>query len=761
MPKFIFTQNKFNNGEISESLQTADDLAFYRNSCGYVENFTLEKEGRLSYREGSYYFAGVKDNNPCLLIPFIPNQINIYLLEFTDSYLRIYAAGNSTPITTITSPYKEADLDNIQYDQTNNIMYLCDDSKTLYKLQREDTATFTLNYVAMETSTSFPFTPPWLTENISAITIQASATTGNITLTASDDLFREDDLYRYVQIRNAGSGTYGYAIITQYNSATSVNATVKANYTTTAAVVTWSMSAIPTGLAFYQSRLFLGQDDSVWGSRIYDDDSVPRYEDFTLGTTDTFAFKFVSGLLRTPILWLIANDRTLLCGTSKGVFLLDSLDTTTALSPTSPPDIQRISSNGSKQNLPIQKDNILFYINKNARRLNNIYYNQASIGFEVGNNNILSENITYGGIKDLGLAELSNTIIYTKRGDGTLLSFNYDSAQELRGWGRIVTDGEIERFCVIPRVDDYDQLYICVKRIINESTVRYLEYFSDVVELPYRIEYFDDPDNEEAEDITFQDEVYERMKGYNYCDSALTYNGLQADESITPAATSGNDIVFTASGNIFSSTDVGREIWLKEGRSRAKIVTYNAQNKVECNIYENFEFTSTDPIAAGNWYLTTDTVTGADHLEGKTVVAIADGGYAGSYTVSSGTVIIDTQASVITIGLSYKGLVELLNIEGGSQNGSSKMKSKSISKLGLYFSNSIGCKAGSSLYDLEGLDFGASELMGYPIRPFTGLKTFPIQDTQETEKRIYLLQDIPQPCNIHFMTSLVNVNDND
>lgn len=760
MVKFIATQQKFNGGEISQALQNRFDLALYQNSCEKIENFRPQKEGGLNYRNGTYYLATVKDSNFCRLIDFIPNLTNVYILEFTDSFLRIYVDGNSTPITTLASPYKTADLPNIQTAQSGDIMYLVDGSKTIYKLSRTSTTSFTLAAAVMETATASPFTPPFLAENLSTTTLAASATTGNITLTASASLFTLNDVGRYLKIRDAGSGNTGYVKITAYTSATVVSATVKATLPGTSAYITWTLSATPSGVAFYQSRLFICDENALWGSRIYDDDSIPRYEDFTIGTTATFAFKFVSGLFRTPLLWLNSNDKTLLAGSALGIFLLDALDASNPLSPTSLPDIQKISSDGTKQITPIQKDNILFYVNRNGRRVESVIYSFQTGGFEVKNNNILSSDITRYGVDQLALEEGYNTIAYGIKSNGDLIGVNYDISQQLNGWFKDTTDGLIESVCVLPRSNNYDRVYIVVKRTINGVTKRYIEYYTDDVILPQVIDYYTGENNEETDEENFDIATYEAMKDFNFLDCSLTYDGSSHAMTMTPAAVTGFNVTFTAGASLFSSGDVGREIWKKNTKSRARIISYTSATQAQCEILE--DFASTSAIAAGNWYLTTDSISGLSHLEGKEVAVIADGGYDNnSYTVSSGAITIVNQSSKVTVGLPYTGKVKLLNIEGGSMNGSSRIKIKQINKAGLFVYNSVGGKIGTDLYDLGQIYNGPSELMGYPIKPFTGIKDLSISDDKNTQKNIFLLQDIPQPCNIQLMTSICDTIDPD
>ena len=171
--------------------------------------------------------------------------------------------------------------------------------------------------------------------------------------------------------------------------------------------------------------------------------------------------------------------------------------------------------------------------------------------------------------------------------------------------------------------DNFDQLWTVTERTVNSLTRRSVEFFEDVPEFPEFIEYFTEENNFASDNTTFRNAMFEAQKGYVHLDSALTYDGTApgsaASATMTPAAVSGTGINFTASAAVFSASDVGREIWKKSidgvGSGRATIVTYNSPTSVDCDIEVDFD--NTDAIDAGCWYLTADTITGLDHLEGE------------------------------------------------------------------------------------------------------------------------------------------------
>ena len=107
-------------------------------------------------------------------------------------YIRFYrdeaqlTTDGSTP-TEIDSPYDSADLPNIKFAQSNDIIFFAHPDYHPFKLARtsgddQQNATWTMDEELLTDG-------PYLDENITATTMTASAITGDITITSSTDPF--------------------------------------------------------------------------------------------------------------------------------------------------------------------------------------------------------------------------------------------------------------------------------------------------------------------------------------------------------------------------------------------------------------------------------------------------------------------------------------------------------------------------------------------------------------------------------------------
>lgn len=110
----------------------------------------------------------------------------------------------------------------------------------------------------------------------------------------------------------------------------------------------------------------------------------------------------------------------------------------------------------------------------------------------------------------------------------------------------------------------------------------------------------------------------------------------------------------------------------------------------------------------------TNVVTGLDHLEGLDVMVLADGEVSGPYTVTAGSIEIDTFASVIHVGLPYETEIETLPIAFANEAGFGVGVMRNISQIWLRVKQSLGFTAGVSFDDADQrpLVDDAEELLG-------------------------------------------------
>ncbi len=200
-------------------------------------------------------------------------------------------------------------------------------------------------------------------------------------------------------------------------------------------------------------------------------------------------------------------------------------------------------------------------------------------------------------------------------------------------------------------------------------------------------------------------------------------------------------------------TDDGDELW---------ICTY--RNSLYCvetlTLEEDDDFEELHYLDAGiRWEgASTNTVSGLDHLDGKTVHAIANGGSMPAAVVASGAVTYDKSFTLIHVGLPFTTSVRPTKPELQINSTWQGLK-KVIEKAMLRVYQSYGGKAGQdddTLRTIPMIGMDGQE-MGDAPAPFTGDLEVPIGGTIDTDGAPLLVQDEPFPFTVLAITTRVKI----
>lgn len=133
-------------------------------------------------------------------ISFVPNVATVYVSFYHDANAGRIIDNVSIVSGTqyrITHPYTEAQLPNIKYDQIGDRLYLCHSDVAPYVLERRGHRSWSMVKF-------LPDDGPFEDLNTTAAQISASATTGEVTITASDYIFISNDVGRLISLTYAG-----------------------------------------------------------------------------------------------------------------------------------------------------------------------------------------------------------------------------------------------------------------------------------------------------------------------------------------------------------------------------------------------------------------------------------------------------------------------------------------------------------------------------------------------------------------------------
>ena len=138
------------------------------------------------------------------------------------------------------------------------------------------------------------------------------------------------------------------------------------------------------------------------------------------------------------------------------------------------------------------------------------------------------------------------------------------------------------------------------------------------------------------------------------------------------------------------------------------------------------------------------TVSGLDHLIGKTVRAIGDGAYAGEHTVSpAGSIVLADPASEIVVGLPFIPTLVTSRPEISLPNGSSQGLFKGWAKIILRLIDTIGITVNGEIWPAH----LTNDIMGGPPIPYSGDVSFEATGW-DADGRITIVQPLPFSAHI-------------
>ena len=576
--------------------------------------------------------------------------------------------GVSNKVLQVTTPYTTAQLFDVSFAQTADLMYLAHSSHAPRTLSRTAANAFTL---AVVTFVGGPFKD----DNITAITITPSGDTGaGITLTASSAIFdTTNHLGAFWKVKDGYVKINGFSStsvaddcdvqLKQDGSAGDLN-------TGPAATLDWAEGAwsidegYPGVVSFHEQRIVYARStnqlQTFWAS------FIRVFTDFFQGTnaSDAYTYEIASDQVNS-IRWLSSSAKALHIGTFGGTFSASSGTTNVPITPSSIV-VQLDTTYGSSSIKPKRIGSFVYYIMNNLTVLRELGFNFDIDSQEALDMNILSDHIlgTEGdttGVKDMAYQQSPNSRLWIVRKDGEVATLTRQIPQEVIGWSRQVFGGTFqagiaraESVAVIPGLTGDDQVWLIIKRTINGTTRRYVEFIM-------------------PETFVDQDDAF-------FVDSGLS---LDNPKTIT-AATKAKPVVVTSTAHGFSNGDQIKIVDVL-GMTELNNLFYKVKN-VAAN---TFELTDTDDdnidgtgfttyVSGGEAREMVLTISGLEHLEGETVQILADGAVLPDEDVSSGSITLETRVAKAHIGRHKNADIQGLPLGDGSPLGTGQTKDRRI-----------------------------------------------------------------------------------
>lgn len=214
-------QSSFAGGEFAPSLWGRVDLAKYATGTKTLKNFIVHPHGGASNRPGMRYIATSKTTGKKIrLVAFEFSSVQNYVIEFGDLYCRFYMNGGQilsggVPYEIVT-PFAEADLFNLKFSQSADVLYITHPSYAPRQLTRIAHTNWTLSLYVFDGG-------PFMLSNTGTTTLSINTRTKGTgrTLTASAATFDATKVGSLYRIRhNVTAQTISQAFTSATTSST-------------------------------------------------------------------------------------------------------------------------------------------------------------------------------------------------------------------------------------------------------------------------------------------------------------------------------------------------------------------------------------------------------------------------------------------------------------------------------------------------------------------------------------------------------------
>jgi hypothetical protein len=495
--------------------------------------------------------------------------------------------------------------------------------------------------------------------------------------------------------------------------------------------------------ALYQERLMVGgsnNNPTQLNGSVEDD-----YPDFICDpNADDYAVQYtlVSNQVN-QLLNMVGTPNALVIGTSGGVWVVVGSNNS-SLSQTNVTALQQ-SSGGVSSLQPQVVNGSAIFVSRSSRIVTFLAYNFVTNAWDNTDLTRLNRNITIGtSAETSGLAQTAfqmepYPIYWAVRNDGQLIGQVFNTQDQVYAWFRVKMEGGlIESVARISGQGQEDQIVVVVNRTINGVTQRYVEYF-------------------------MPQELFGQLSNAFFVNCGLQWQGV-GPFTIT-GITNAVPAVVTAPGHTLVN---GETVAIANAQGMTQVNTNPLQAWTVANVSGNtFQLQGSDSTAWGAYTgggtaeQVTNQVTGMSYLMGQNVTAVGDEAVIFTGIVTADTVVFDSYANLITIGLPYASTIEPMNPVLGDQKNTSKSKRQKFTRVNLSMYESVGGMVGTDANHLYNIDYtqGTPNPLppGSPATLFTGNVINDLDAEWTDEGTITIVHSDPFPYTLRSVTPRLSV----
>ncbi|WP_417832477.1 hypothetical protein [Terasakiella sp.] len=477
MARTRISKNSFSGGEVSPYLIGRGDLKAYENGMAQVRNLIIYPTGGLRRRAGLRHVD--QAFGPSRLVAFEFNIDQIYLLVFSHLKMSVYRDGVKD--VDIETPWTEEQLPKLIWTQSADTLLVVHPDVSPRKITRTSHVDWSLtDWSFYEDEEIGHILQPYYKFSDDNVTLQASATTGTVTLTASADVFVDGHIgtrvrlaKKEVEILSVTSPTQAEAEVKEKDGLVDTKATKDWEEQSFSAVHGW-----PVSVVFHQDRLVIGGTrdlpNRLWMSK----------------SSDLFNFDLGEGLDDEAIEFAILSDqvnaiRALFSSKHLQVFT-SGAEWMVSGDPLTPETIQlkrqtRVGSPIDRYVPPRNVDGATLFVSRDGQDLREFLYADVEQSYQSNDLAMLCKHIM-NDPQDQDY-DSYRRLFYMVMHDGTMGALSVYRAEKISAWSVLDTQGKFKNVCIVGQ-----DAYVLVER----NGTYLIEIFDDQLSTDAGLSGFDD-----------------------------------------------------------------------------------------------------------------------------------------------------------------------------------------------------------------------------------------------------------------------------
>ena len=453
---------------------------------------TVTTTGNHGYATGDWVYIGSRYHKITVTGPTTFTTKDLWAVT------TVAVGTTSARAYTLTTTYAAADLFDLHFTQSADVITITHPSYPAKELKRLGATNWTLTDVSFATTVTAPGAPSvvvtiptagkpspqtYLVTTIAADGVTESLASGATTV--SNDLSISGNYNTVSWLAVAGAsrynvykrrgGGYGYMGQTTTLSAVDENILADTSQSPPEDIIDLNTGAgdYPTATTYHeQRRWFAGTTNKpqvVWATRTGTESNLTS----SLPSRDADGLELRVASMQNNQIRHLVPLADMIAFTAGGEFRMFA-DGAPAITPSSV-SIKPQGYSGASNTQPVVSSGSVLYVQAQGSRIRELAYNWETNAYKTVDVSIMAPHRFNGfTISQLAYVRAPEPTLWAVRNDGVLLGMTYIPEQQVYGWHAHDTLGTFESICVVAEGNE-DVLYAVAKRTINAREVRYIE----------------------------------------------------------------------------------------------------------------------------------------------------------------------------------------------------------------------------------------------------------------------------------------------